>query len=114
MLSVSRVSNYVRYVMGFATNIHIVSEALVRYINQGITLGSVNIPEVQLRSLTSDEPDTARVSLHRKQLKMYANMNYRLSSFTETFPVCSERSTRFLETTTSTSRFPTAEATMPT
>ncbi|KAM0558400.1 hypothetical protein ACHAPJ_004590 [Fusarium lateritium] len=43
-----------------------VSEALVRYINQGITLGSVNIPEVQLRSLTSDEPDTARVIfIHR-------------------------------------------------
>ncbi|KAF4964110.1 hypothetical protein FSARC_7940 [Fusarium sarcochroum] len=43
-----------------------VSEALVRYINQGITLGSVNVPEVQLRSLTLDEPDTARVIfIHR-------------------------------------------------
>lgn len=42
----------------------------MRYINQGITLGSVNIPEVQLRSLTSDEPDTARVSLiNRKRVK---------------------------------------------
>ncbi|KAL2114592.1 hypothetical protein VUR80DRAFT_4575 [Thermomyces stellatus] len=38
-----------------------VGEALVRYINQGITVGSVNMPEVNLRSLTSDEPDTARV-----------------------------------------------------
>jgi D-3-phosphoglycerate dehydrogenase len=38
-----------------------VAEALVRYINQGITLGSVNLPEVQLRSLTLDEPDHARV-----------------------------------------------------
>lgn len=38
-----------------------VSEALVRYINQGITLGSVNLPEIQLRSLTQDESDTARV-----------------------------------------------------
>ncbi|KAI9158816.1 d-3-phosphoglycerate dehydrogenase 2 [Paramyrothecium foliicola] len=38
-----------------------VGEALVRYINQGITLGSVNLPEVQLRSLTLDEPDHARV-----------------------------------------------------
>lgn len=39
-----------------------VSEALVRYINQGTTLGSVNVPEVQMRSLTLDESDTARVS----------------------------------------------------
>ncbi|KAM0251304.1 hypothetical protein ACHAQJ_008244 [Trichoderma viride] len=38
-----------------------VAEALVRYINLGITLGSVNLPEVQLRSLTLDEPDHARV-----------------------------------------------------
>ncbi|KEY67363.1 hypothetical protein S7711_07574 [Stachybotrys chartarum IBT 7711] len=43
-----------------------VSEALVRYINQGITLGSVNLPEVQLRSLTLDEPDHARIIyIHR-------------------------------------------------
>ena len=38
-----------------------VSEALVRYINQGITLGCVNLPEIQLRSLTLDEGDVARV-----------------------------------------------------
>ncbi|RYP48966.1 hypothetical protein DL768_005238 [Monosporascus sp. mg162] len=38
-----------------------VSEALVRYINQGSTLGSVNMPEVNLRSLTLDEPNHARV-----------------------------------------------------
>ncbi|CRK37913.1 hypothetical protein VdG1_03867 [Verticillium dahliae VDG1] len=37
------------------------ADALVRYINQGITLGSVNLPEVNLRSLTLDEPDHARV-----------------------------------------------------
>ncbi|KAK1770659.1 hypothetical protein QBC33DRAFT_528834 [Phialemonium atrogriseum] len=43
-----------------------VSEALVRYINQGITLGSVNLPEIMLRSLTLDEPDHARVIyIHR-------------------------------------------------
>lgn len=42
-----------------------VGEALVRYVNQGITLGSVNLPEVNLRSLTLDEPDHARVcSMH--------------------------------------------------
>jgi len=38
-----------------------VSEALVKYVNQGITLGSVNLPEVNLRSLTMDEPNHARV-----------------------------------------------------
>lgn len=38
-----------------------VGDALVRYINQGITLGSVNMPECNLRSLTLEEPDHARV-----------------------------------------------------
>ncbi|KAL4917902.1 hypothetical protein BDW62DRAFT_182464 [Aspergillus aurantiobrunneus] len=38
-----------------------VAEALVRYVNEGTTLGAVNLPEVTLRSLTMDEPDHARV-----------------------------------------------------
>ncbi|OAA64620.1 d-3-phosphoglycerate dehydrogenase [Niveomyces insectorum RCEF 264] len=38
-----------------------VGDALVRYINQGITLGSVNLPEVNMRSLTLEEPNHARV-----------------------------------------------------
>ncbi|QSZ34834.1 hypothetical protein DSL72_007693 [Monilinia vaccinii-corymbosi] len=38
-----------------------VGEALVRYVNSGVTLGSVNLPEVNLRSLTLDESDHARV-----------------------------------------------------
>ncbi|KAI1468487.1 uncharacterized protein F4812DRAFT_370459 [Daldinia caldariorum] len=38
-----------------------VGEALVRYINLGITLGSVNMPEVNMRSLTLEEPDHARI-----------------------------------------------------
>ncbi|KAK3181100.1 D-3-phosphoglycerate dehydrogenase 2 [Lecanicillium sp. MT-2017a] len=43
-----------------------VSDALVRYINQGITLQSVNLPEAQLRSLTLEEPNHARVIyIHR-------------------------------------------------
>ncbi|KAK3359272.1 hypothetical protein B0T25DRAFT_532449 [Lasiosphaeria hispida] len=43
-----------------------VSDALVRYINQGITLGSVNLPEVTMRSITLDEPNHARVIyIHR-------------------------------------------------
>lgn len=43
-----------------------VAEALVRYINHGVTLGSVNFPEVNLRSLTEDETDHARVIfIHR-------------------------------------------------
>ena len=38
-----------------------VSEALVRYVNEGATLGAVNMPEVNLRSLTLDEPNHVRV-----------------------------------------------------
>ena len=38
-----------------------VSEALVRYVNEGVTLGAVNMPEVHLRSLTMDEPNHVRV-----------------------------------------------------
>ncbi|TRX95306.1 hypothetical protein FHL15_003637 [Xylaria flabelliformis] len=38
-----------------------VGDALVRYINQGVTIGSVNMPEVSLRSMTSEQPDYARV-----------------------------------------------------
>lgn len=40
-----------------------VGQNLVRYVNEGITLGAVNLPEVNLRSLTMDEPDHARVSI---------------------------------------------------
>ena len=38
-----------------------VSDALVRYVNEGTTLGAVNMPEVNLRSLTMDEPNHVRV-----------------------------------------------------
>ncbi|TVY25411.1 D-3-phosphoglycerate dehydrogenase [Lachnellula hyalina] len=38
-----------------------VGEALVRYVNLGVTLGAVNLPEVNLRSLTLDEPNHVRV-----------------------------------------------------
>lgn len=43
-----------------------VAEALIRYVNEGATLGAVNMPEVNLRSLTMDEPKHARiVYIHR-------------------------------------------------
>ncbi|KAK5663099.1 hypothetical protein OQA88_6515 [Cercophora sp. LCS_1] len=43
-----------------------VADALVRYINQGSTLGSVNLPEVTMRSITLDEPNHARIIyIHR-------------------------------------------------
>ena len=38
-----------------------VAEALMRYVNEGVTVGAVNMPEVSLRSLTTDEPNHARV-----------------------------------------------------
>ena len=43
-----------------------VAQALIRYINDGATLGAVNMPEVSLRSLTTDEPNHVRVIyIHR-------------------------------------------------
>ncbi|TKA60497.1 D-3-phosphoglycerate dehydrogenase 2 [Cryomyces minteri] len=43
-----------------------VADALVRYVNEGATLGAVNMPEVNLRSLTMDEPNHVRVIyIHR-------------------------------------------------
>lgn len=38
-----------------------VGQALIRYVNEGTTLGAVNLPEVALRSLTMEEPNHARV-----------------------------------------------------
>ena len=40
-----------------------VAQALTRYVNEGSTLGAVNLPEVTLRSLTMDEPNHARVRI---------------------------------------------------
>ena len=43
-----------------------VSEALVRYVNEGNTVGAVNMPEVNLRSLTMEEPNHVRlIYIHR-------------------------------------------------
>ncbi|KAI9646957.1 D-3-phosphoglycerate dehydrogenase 2 [Ciborinia camelliae] len=49
--------------MGIVSNLHdfLVGDALVRYVNSGVTLGAVNLPEVNLRSLTLDESNHARV-----------------------------------------------------
>lgn len=38
-----------------------VSTALVRYVNEGATLGAVNMPEVNLRSVSVDKEDDVRV-----------------------------------------------------
>ena len=38
-----------------------VAEALVRYVNEGTTVGAVNMPEVSLRSMTLEEPNHVRV-----------------------------------------------------
>ncbi|KAK5090015.1 D-3-phosphoglycerate dehydrogenase 2 [Lithohypha guttulata] len=38
-----------------------VAESLVRYVNEGVTVGAVNMPEVTLRSLTINDSDHARV-----------------------------------------------------
>lgn len=38
-----------------------VADALVRYINQGLTVGSVNLPEVTLRNVGREENNSARI-----------------------------------------------------
>ncbi|KAJ5179634.1 hypothetical protein N7492_002844 [Penicillium capsulatum] len=45
-----------------------VAQALTRYVNEGSTLGAVNLPEVALRSLTMDEPNHARVIYIHKNI----------------------------------------------
>lgn len=45
-----------------------VAEALVGYVNEGVTLGAVNMPEVNLRSLTLDEPNHVRVIFIHKNV----------------------------------------------
>ncbi|KAF1971824.1 D-3-phosphoglycerate dehydrogenase [Bimuria novae-zelandiae CBS 107.79] len=45
-----------------------VSNALVKYVNEGSTLGAVNMPEVQLRNLTLDEPNGVRVVFIHKNV----------------------------------------------
>jgi hypothetical protein len=58
-----------------------VGEALVRYINQGITLGSVNLPEINIRSLTLEEPNHARVAyIHRNVPGVLRKVNEILGS----------------------------------
>jgi D-3-phosphoglycerate dehydrogenase len=80
-----------------------VATALTRYVNEGSTLGAVNLPEVALRSLTIDEPSHARVSLDFLQpwssAWLFAQLEetkvsdlfYRWFTFTRTFPVCCAR-----------------------
>lgn len=38
-----------------------VADALVGYVNEGSSVGAVNLPEVNLRSITTDEPNHVRV-----------------------------------------------------
>lgn len=45
-----------------------VSNALVKYVNEGSTLGAVNMPEVLLRNLTLDEPECVRVVFIHKNV----------------------------------------------
>lgn len=45
-----------------------VSNALIRYVNEGTTLGAVNMPEVNLRSLTMDQPNHVRVVFIHKNI----------------------------------------------
>jgi len=53
-----------------------VSAALVKYVNSGVTLGAVNLPEVNLRSFTLDEQNHARVIyIHRNEPGVLKKVN---------------------------------------
>ncbi|KAI9065821.1 hypothetical protein FKP32DRAFT_1623267 [Trametes sanguinea] len=45
-----------------------VSSALIRYLNNGSTLGAVNFPEVDLRAITLEEPNHVRVCYVHKNI----------------------------------------------
>ncbi|KAF2446151.1 D-3-phosphoglycerate dehydrogenase-like protein [Karstenula rhodostoma CBS 690.94] len=45
-----------------------VSTALVKYVNEGTTLGAVNMPEVNLRTINLDEPNCVRVVFIHKNV----------------------------------------------
>lgn len=45
-----------------------VAAALVKYVNEGATLQSVNMPELALRSLTTDEPNHVRACFIHKNI----------------------------------------------
>ena len=40
----------------------------MRYVNEGVTLGAVNVPEVNLRSLTLEDPNSVRVIFVHKNV----------------------------------------------
>lgn len=102
-----------------------VAEALVHYVNEGITLGAVNVPEVNLRSISTEEPDHVRVCIPPvpRSSNTLTDATCRSSTSTRTFPAYSDRvshclqmrqlhsltclvlqSTRFLAITTSRNR----------
>ena len=45
-----------------------VSQALIRYVNEGTSTGAVNLPEVSLRSLTMDQPNHVRMIFIHKNV----------------------------------------------
>lgn len=65
-----------------------VAEALVRYVNEGSTIGAVNMPEISLRSLTADEPNHVRVSRFTSCWPDSVLTCARLSTSTRTCLVC--------------------------
>ena len=62
LVSKVRERRYRLHTLIYANPVYTVSDALVRYINQGTTIGSVNLPDIQHRSLTLEEGDVARVN----------------------------------------------------
>lgn len=52
-----------------------VGEALVRYINEGSTIGAVNVPEVTLRSITTQENHVRIIFIHANRPGVLRQVN---------------------------------------
>jgi D-3-phosphoglycerate dehydrogenase len=86
------------------SNTGLVGTALVRYINSGVTLGSVNLPEVSLRSLTLEEDNHARVIFIHHNVPGVLRKGMNIRCMVSRGLLTSDQSMKFLVTTTSISK----------
>jgi D-3-phosphoglycerate dehydrogenase len=91
-----------------------VSTALVRYVNEGATLGAVNMPEVNLRGLSLEEANCMRVIYIHKNVPGVLRQGMLDSSCSCYLKANFVQSTASCLTTTSPSKCPTQEVMLPT
>lgn len=91
-----------------------VSTALVRFVNEGATLGAVNMPEVNLRGLSLEEANCMRVIYIHKNVPGVLRQGMVNTVISTSAKANTRQSTAFSSTTTSRSKCPTPEAKSPT